>query len=171
MKYGSYIKTKLRNFIVECKNLTLDNSIVLISAPRGGSTWLTELLAKIPGTIINWEPFHPKYGTIPKILNTGSNIYIPEDEDDIELSRIIRSQFEMKVNTPFTLRFVNAKTALKANRILTKSVRASRLLPYLVNNLKFKNPPLYLLRHPIPTSISHIKAFGEREWVAPSIKK
>lgn len=30
--------------------------------------WLTELLAKIPGTIIIWELFHIEYGTNPKTL-------------------------------------------------------------------------------------------------------
>jgi hypothetical protein len=50
---------------------------------------------------------------------------------------------------------------ISANTVLTKTVRAVRMLPQLVEEFDFIHKPIHLLRHPIPTVISQTVNFNE----------
>ena len=52
--------------IWKSKRFQLQESIIICSETRGGSTWLISILSNIPNTCINWEPLHEKRGVSPK---------------------------------------------------------------------------------------------------------
>jgi hypothetical protein len=35
------------------------DTVSIFASGRGGSTWLAEIVASVPGSILQWEPFHP----------------------------------------------------------------------------------------------------------------
>lgn len=148
--------------LTKLKSFSLDDSIIIVSSPRGGSTWLTETLNNIPNSVINWEPFHPKYGVIPSIYNWGSMVYLNNQDDESKYIEFVKNIFSFKFYSGFTTSFCSIQQVINARIVITKSVRTTRSLPWMVRSIKFTRKPIYLLRHPIPTSISHIKAFGER---------
>ena len=81
----SRARVKLIKLILKLKNIDWRDNILLLADPRGGSTFLMEVLSSIPGTAIIWEPLHGTKGLIPKDFNLGWMPYIPETEEREEL--------------------------------------------------------------------------------------
>lgn len=149
---------KFIRFVLRFKRFKAEDSIVIFSSPRGGSTWLMQSMGKTPRTIINWEPFHPDHGIIPKGENWGRFPFLPADVINDRYREVFDEMLSMKRNSLWTLEF--AEGILFKTRVITKFVRANALLPWILQNFKFKSMPIYLLRHPIATCLSQLKAFG-----------
>ena len=47
-----------RSAILSAKGFCAEDALVLTGDPRGGTTWLMEILCAWPGTALNWEPLH-----------------------------------------------------------------------------------------------------------------
>ena len=80
-KFKKKIKFFFFKIILSSKNFNVENSIIIFSEARGGSTWLMEILSTIPKTAINWEPLHVKNGVVPKKLNWGWRPYIHKESN------------------------------------------------------------------------------------------
>ena len=156
-------KIMLKGKLLRQKNFSLNDSIFIISSPRGGSTWLGEIFSAIPNTIINWEPFHPVHGVLPKDFNGGDAIFIPEEETSKEMEISIMDILNFKKYTNFTLSFSSLKKVVKSKIVITKSVRTTCLIPWIVKHVPLVRKPVYLLRHPVAISFSHLKAFDNME--------
>ena len=157
------MKKKLKKWLIKIilrfKNYKIENAIIICSEARGGSTWLMELLRNVPGTIINWEPLHVNNGVVPKVHRLGWRPLL-KPEDHSSYSLLFRDILELKRYNNWTLRFVDMVDLKPSKYVLTKFVRANNVLPWLVNNFpQLKHPPIFLMRHPITTSISRLKSF------------
>ena len=74
-----------------------EDQILIFSDPRGGSTWLTEIIKSIPNTAIIWEPLHLKYIHQLRELNFGWRQYIPEEVDWPQAKLLFTKIIEGKV--------------------------------------------------------------------------
>ena len=139
----------------------LKNAIIICSEPRGGSTWLMEILQSMPKTVVNMEPLHHFSGVVPARFNLGWYPYIPQENNEIKYLRFFKAVLTFKVYNRWTTGKVGIKKLLSAKRVLTKFVLANRLLPWLTLhfNHKLSHWPIYLVRHPIPTCISQLRNF------------
>lgn len=177
--YGYKLLSRLCHFHPE-------NNLLLCAAPRGGSTWLSELLHCIPRTVILNEPLALSPG-----INGGSPFrrldfwwrqYIPKNAtwpDAREaFDEVLRGRF---LNT-WTCAYANFAEFLTAERMIVKLCRANALLPWLTNHYRFKFAPIYLVRHPFavvasqlafsawrftpgngyPASVSHFREFYQQ---------
>ena len=54
-------------------------AVVIFSDPRGGSTWLMEMLEQIPRSTTIFEPLHAELGLMEEELDLGWRPYIPAD--------------------------------------------------------------------------------------------
>ena len=158
---------KARGIVLEsllsAKNFKYENSIIIFSEARGGSTWLMEMIASLPNSCINWEPFHDDSGVVPKNYKLGWIPYLSPDEQDPRYYKLISDILSFKVSTPYTRKYLSVKTVIKADTVITKFVRANLLLPYILRNFRLNYPPIFLLRHPIDTCMSQIKAFQKND--------
>lgn len=145
--------------LIQSKSFCLEDSILITSETRSGSTWLMELLSNIPFTVINWEPLHPRFGVVPDEYKWGNRPFIPESSTPDEFLTLIKEILTLKRNTDWTLSFCYINRAVTANRVITKCVRANLLLPWLTSNIRFKHKPVLLLRHPISVAISQLETF------------
>lgn len=68
-----YGKTTLRNY-------SINNTIIISGTPRGGTTWLAELLAAVTKSPILWEPLEPSYHQEIK-EKFGWDYYVPYNYD------------------------------------------------------------------------------------------
>jgi len=146
-------------FFLPLKRFRAEDGIVIFSEARGGSTWLMQLLGKLPKTIINWEPFHPDRGVLPSAHKWGHVLYVPPEEKDPGLFRLLQDIFTLRTHSLWTLNY--AERIVFTRTIITKFVRANALVPWILNNFSFNRKPIYLLRHPIATCKSKLRAFGE----------
>ena len=157
--FSKYLKVNLVHAVLSLKDKpTFRDNILLFSDTGGAGTWLAEKLRLIPDTAMLWEPLHKTSGAVDPNLNFGWTPYIPSDlvweeakKDVLEI--ISGSKLNQWIVSQSPLRdFIHAK------RLLVKMVHGSALLPWLVNRISLPIKPIFLVRHPISTSLFQMKS-------------
>ena len=148
------LKTLLR-----VRNFKESDAIIIFSSPRGGSTWLMEMLAKLTCSCINWEPLHRKKGVVPPEYQFDQRPYLPQTEKDPKYLELFSQIHAFQVHSIWTRKYLTVRKILTCKYALTKYVRANLLVPYLLSNYSFRFKPIFLLRHPIDSCLSEIRAF------------
>lgn len=179
MKSFNRIKRKIELLLFEKKIRTfnynnrinnpfnkIENNIIISGEPRGGTTWLMELLLDDRKCII-WEPLHPvvlKKFSINNFHNDLGHIpYIPYNEKWDEAKIFFNDLFHgfLPHGLNYNL-FYGRKHFNHAESLLIKFCRANILLPWLTK--EFPNiKPIYLIRHPLSVISSQLRhnAFEE----------
>jgi len=134
------------------------NAIVISGMPRGGSTWLAELLATDSKSAIIWEPLHLDFFPQFKKLHFKWRQYINDGDTDLSKKKIFEEVLTGKALTLGILQRTSIKQLLSAEFLLIKFCRANRLLPWLTHNFEFKKT-IHLLRHPCAVVASQLR-FG-----------
>ncbi|MEM6633500.1 MAG: hypothetical protein AAF694_27755 [Bacteroidota bacterium] len=137
---------------------TFRDNILLFSDLGGGGAWLAEKLKSLPGTAMLWEPLHKDAGVVDPNLNFGWTPYIPRDlmweEAKKDLLDIISGS---KLNQWIVSR-TRVRDFVHAQRLLVKFVHGNALLPWLVNRISLPVKPIFLVRHPITTSLFQMRS-------------
>lgn len=123
-----------------------EQNYLIFSDPRGGSTWLSEILNKIPNTAVIWEPINLRRTPEFEKLNFGWRQFIPENEQWNEAKNLLERS--IKGNIPATTFKHSINDFKKADKLIIKFVRGNALLPWLVNQFDFQYLPVYLVRNP-----------------------
>ncbi len=144
----------------QLKTFRLEQNFYIFSDPRGGSTWLTELIHSIPSTAILWEPLHLQYAKNFKRLEFGWRQYIPEGKEWSEA----RDEFEKVIKgKDWSIFSAQMATPLKlwmAKCLIVKICRGNRLLPWFTNQFDLKFKPIFMTRHPFAVVLSQLKQGG-----------
>lgn len=133
---------------------------LIFSDPRGGSTWLTEILHRITQNPILWEPLNLKKVKEFKDIGFGWRQYIPEDAEWPEANELFDRLFQGKIRNKWIMQAATGRQLLKADAVLIKFCRGNMLLPYLTNKYDFIYKPIYLIRHPFAVVSSQLKHGG-----------
>ncbi|MCR8666373.1 sulfotransferase domain-containing protein [Aestuariibaculum sp. M13] len=162
MKSLKNTKRKLKNtltpYIVNYKNYKIANNHYIFADPRGGSTWLMEIIKSITNEPIIWEPLHLNKKQNPfKSLNFDWRQYIPEHEKWNEAHNVFAQLFTGKILTQDILKHNSFYNIFYSKSLLFKICRGSALLPWLCNNFQFNYKPIYLLRHPFAVVSSQLR--------------
>ncbi|QIT56549.1 sulfotransferase domain-containing protein [Aquisalimonas sp. 2447] len=136
------------------------NHYLILSDPRGGSTWLAEIINLITGAPIIWEPLHIKNNPNFRDLGFGIREYIPEDQKWKECEKEFEMLFKGKTLNTWTLKHASPKAITLSDRFLFKFCRGNSLLPWLTTNFSFRLKPVHLLRHPFAVISSQLKQGG-----------
>lgn len=127
-------------------------NIFLFATPRGGSTWVMEILASQPGMKHYDEPFSIRRDNVQKDGRfTRWQDLMPDAGRDEDIIHYINELSNNKVGV------MNPPPFRKHHRFFTnRIVFKIHELEHLVNEVKdnCNGQILYLLRHPIPTSLS-----------------
>ncbi len=152
-------KSILLKLISIIKNYNKEECFSIFCDPRGGSTWLAEMLSEIPNTVIIDEPFHLNNNLILKDQNFGWRQFIPEDEEWSEIENYIQRLSRGRGFTPEMV-FRNSYTELlEGNKIINKIVRGKGFLPWYVSNIEHRYKPVFMIRHPF-AMISSMMIYG-----------
>lgn len=130
------------------RNHDIGNTLLLASSARSGSTWLAEMLAQKYSCRLIFEPFRPDRVRLARDVPEG--VYADPAEDDPELYRVVRRILTGRVRHPWA----DSLNAYRfPQRRLVKEIRLTNLLPWI--HARFPEVPvIYLIRHPIPASVS-----------------
>jgi hypothetical protein len=150
--YGGKLVRHVRNFDPR-------GNLILCSAPRGGSTWLAELLSQVPQTALLFEPLHLWRKPPLESLNFCGNQPIPEHADWPQARAAFDAIFRGHFVNDWTGHQSSILAFLRAKRMLVKMVRAHAMLPWLIRNFRFRNRPVLLVRHPLAVVASQLR-FG-----------
>ncbi|WP_412062438.1 sulfotransferase [Rubrivirga sp. IMCC45206] len=139
-------------------------NLILCSDPRGGSTWLGEVIGCVPGTATLWEPLD--IAAVPRAaaLGFGWRQHVDEADDWPSAEQFFGDVFAGRVLNGWTLRATTPVEWLRAERMVVKFCRATALLPWLTRRFAFRYRPVHLVRHPFAVVASQL-AYGA--WDAP----
>jgi len=158
------------------KGINIQDTILISSTPRAGSTWLMELLGNISGYSTLFEPFHPEFFPISReIIRSQYRPYISFDENWKMGENYLGKAFTGKIisNSPqFKLKPGIILSRLFSTKLIVKCVRTNRLLPFIARKFSLKGIIL-LIRHPCSTIASQIRTgyTGYFEYPSIDIKK
>lgn len=146
--------------LLKFKKFKVEDSIIICGEPRSGTTWLLDIVSKIPKTCVHWEPFRQENGVVPKKWKWGDRIFIPKEDKNKKYYQLIKGVLSFKIYNKWTIERLSVKSLLKSERIVIKFIRANLLLPYFFQNFNVQNKPILVIRHPIDVSLSKMKAFS-----------
>ena len=142
------------------KRSKAEDQILIFSDPRGGSTWLTEIIKSIPGTAIIWEPLHLSYVHQLSDLNFGWRQYIPEGIEWPQAEILFEKILKGKIINEWTMLYSSLSNYLSANTFIIKFCRGNMLLPWITGTFNLKYQPIYMVRHPFAVVNSQLKQGG-----------
>lgn len=132
--------------------------IIISGSPRGGTTWLYEVLQASTNSFGLWEPLHPK--TIQEYYpntNQWFHKYIPPSEDVVTINKFIADVCQGDFITESMLqKNIHFKDYKSTEQLLVKFCRLNALLPWFVNH--FKNyKVIQIYRNPLAVVASQMK--------------
>lgn len=141
-------------------NFNPEANFYIFADPRGGSTWLTEIIKELTNSAIIWEPLAISKVKEIKELGFAWRQFIPEDVDwaeaKAELDKIFRGR---TLNDWLTTR-TDISELKQASNLLVKFCRGNQLLPWMTNRFDFKYKPVFMVRHPFAVVASQMKQGG-----------
>lgn len=137
------------------RNFDPQKDLIIFSDPRGGSTWIMEMVNRLPRTAVLWEPLHLRKVKHFNTIGFAWRQYIPEGEEWPEAERAFSSVFNGKILNSWTCQ--SPRRFLMANRLIIKLCRANAMIPWLTRTFKFECDPIYLVRHPFAVAASQLK--------------
>lgn len=154
------IKLALLKYSANKNRFKPNDSLLIFSDPRGGSTWLAEMIATIPGSFIYWEPLNPVYLKELKKLNFSWRQHIPKEESWPEAKAFFDQILSASIINEWTAMKMSVQEYGNGIFPIVKICRGNHLLPWLVKQFNFKYKPLYLVRHPLAVVSSQLKQGG-----------
>lgn len=148
------------------------DTIAVFSSPRGGSTWLGELLATLPNSSLVYEPLFRGFINTNNVMPDkwqvktqyvkDLNFYfyqpIPEEGSWPEAQEFLFKLFNRELVT-LSMYHENVWTDIpKSEHFIFKFCTAELMLPWIVNN--FDISPILLVRHPCAVVASQLQHIG-----------
>ena len=148
--------------IMASKALDYRDSLLIISEPRGGSTWLLELLSSIPKSATIFEPFHSNYGLYFRKDTYQWGTYFEPDHADPNHIKEWQNAISGTLVNPYVVSRSDIRDYMMAEQMVVKMIMGTAFLPWIVQNLDLKYAPIYLLRHPLAVAKSNIENLYKR---------
>lgn len=147
--------------IATAKHFTISDTILIAGSPRSGTTWLMELLERIPSYRHIFEPLNPN--EFPESLQKGfqSRTYLPPDtywpEGENYLLRTFTGRTRSLTNKHSSINSPQSFfLSIMTNKLIVKEVRANRLLPWIAKRFPLK-AIIFIIRHPCAVIYSQLK--------------
>jgi LPS sulfotransferase NodH len=143
----------LDNNVFLRKDFHAEGSIIICGSRRSGTTWLMELLSKIPGYITLFEPFQPSWFPDSRRFNPDPN---PEQEGIRDyLQNVLEGRVKCS-SSLYKVNLFNMRQRLLGDKLLIKSVRANKLVGLMKSQLEAKYI-IYLIRNPYAVVSSQMR--------------
>jgi hypothetical protein len=163
---SNFLTYEIFKFNNRFRYLKPENNIIISAYPRGGSTWLENILSNIiKRSITYYEPLNLTINHDLKNFNFSWRQFIPESESWPEVEDYFNNMFNGKNLKRYLIQHPNStyRSFLDfafPKTIIYKFCRLNLMLPWIVNNFHTK-PPILLVRHPCAIIASQIE-FGRK---------
>ena len=126
------------------------NTILVAGSGRSGTTWLGNVIGSCSGFLSLFEPFD--YRHVPRINTSCLRPYIRPDCRSHHLDKTIEDILMGRIRNDWIMEQNRRKVTW---RIIIKEIRANLFLGYIKK--KFKNPIVFVIRHPCAVVLSRMK--------------
>jgi len=153
------------------KKIDLNDTILIAGSPRSGTTWLMEIFENIPGYTYLFEPLQPEW--FPDSIKAGfkGRPYLPENQSFQDGEKYLKKIFSGQIVSQIPPYSYNAKMTINRllnKKLIVKSVRLNRSLPWIHNKFKLRKI-IFIIRHPCAVIDSQLKTgfTGYHEYQPP----
>jgi hypothetical protein len=143
---------------IRAQRYDIQDTIVVAASPRGGSTWLAELMASRPGAIILWEPLHPGNNPVCRKHGFGWQNYIPEGVEWTSQRQYLEDVLtgrDLSTRLLTSLEFDPLALLSSRGPYVAKFVNANMVFPRIVE--AFSVSAVHMIRHPCAVVSSQMK--------------
>ncbi|WKK86754.2 sulfotransferase domain-containing protein [Marivirga arenosa] len=141
-------------------NKNVEDTLIISGDPRGGTTWLSEIIMEIPNTALVWEPLSiPLIDKLNK-HNFSHRQFIAESDNWYEVKNYFCDIFKGNIYNHHLFQNQSYFNLINVKRTHVKFCRANQLLPWLTNQFQFRYAPIYIIRHPCAVIASQLKQGG-----------
>ena len=151
------VVSSIRQYRRSILKSSLNGNFLLFADPRGGSTWLMQMIQTITGAPIIWEPLdlgRKEFGFTD--LGFSWRQHIPETEKWDEAKLLFDKLFLGETIDYKSIRLSKLSELLSSKSSVVKFCRGNLLLPWIVNNYPLTYKPIYMLRHPFAVVSSQL---------------
>lgn len=130
--------------------IDLGDTIFLTGVPRSGSTWLMNLLAALPAYKSIFEPLHPDWFAPVREIDVGPRPALRPGERHEAFRGFLEDVLSGRRSgayADYDLSPGAIRERFEADRLVVKSVRLTRSLPWIVDEFGLRHAYL-LVRHP-----------------------
>jgi len=146
------------------RDYDLERTLLLLGSPRSGTTWLMNLVCRLPGACLFFEPWNGRHDPVVARLLEEEFPRIGPEEDLPELETLLRLVLSGRHLTRWSSAYASPAALLRADRFVVKFVRAMRAAGWLSARFP-RNRTVVLLRHPCAVVRSMISSRGRwNEW-------
>ena len=149
------------------KKFNINDTILIVGAPRSGTTWLMEILGTLPNYTNTFEPLNPIWSPNSFEVGFKSRTYIKRDTNWPKGEEYLRKIFigqiaEVPIKdgllvsllTGFSIK--NTLRHLFGKKLIVKSVNMNRMLPWIAEKFQLRKI-FFIIRHPCAVVASQIK--------------
>jgi glycosyltransferase involved in cell wall biosynthesis len=147
---------------LERAEFTPETARIIFGTPRSGSTWLAEMIDQLPGTVVNYEPFHVDRAGIPREIGFGIIPVVDSSSPSSATWDYLEAVLRFGHLNEWTGQMLTPSGVRNAQVQIVKCVRGNQLLGPLLQRYRFSYPPIVLLRHPLSTVVSMLRTFRSR---------
>ena len=156
------LKAELIRPFLSLKEVKAKEAILVFSEPRGGSTWILELLSTIPNTATLFEPLHSNYGLF---LNDERYEWGTYPDPSIK-NEIMQKEWADLLGGNLVNSYVVSRSEvidyINCDKLVIKFIMGTPFLPWVSKNIDLKYKPIYLMRHPLAVAKSTLENLYKR---------
>lgn len=143
-------------------------ALVVAGSPRSGTTWIAQALSGLPGSAVLFEPLH--LDAVPEARAAGFSwrTHVTDVADWASGEAFLRRVFRGDILNQWTVREISLRSALTAEFLIVKFVRANRMLGWIARTFPIR-APLLVLRHPCAVVASRIRKGDWRHVARPEV--
>ena len=167
---GSLSRNLAFRLIAPRKNFEPHKALIICADPRGGSTWLYEILSNIDRTVGLWEPLDIGRAKLFREIGFNYRQYIPEAASNTEAWQAFNALFRGQCLEEHVMQKASLREYQNADTLLVKFCRGTQLLPWLSREFAFKRYPVHLIRHPCAVVASQLR-YGAWDHVTPGFEE
>jgi len=116
----------------------ISKNIIIAANPRGGSTWLEQILSTVNSTYTFYEPLNPSYSILINEMGNSSRIFLRREDENAKVKILFEKLLSGKSLTHRAIYHPNSSNNIKkiifGKRIIFKFCRLNLLLPWLLQN-------------------------------------
>jgi hypothetical protein len=142
-------------------NLCPKNNYYIFSEPRGGSTWLAEMIGSLVNRPILWEPLNEKEVKVFNELALPERLVLaPDQSASSKILIAVQKAFKGKVLNKWTTEVSSLQSLLSNKQAVVKICKGNGILPWILKHFKFNYEPIYLVRSPYAVISSQLEHVG-----------
>jgi len=134
----------------------IGSHIIISGIYRGGTTWLAEILNRITGYPVIWEPLHRKISPEIIKLRLDWKISVPENDPAADIKAYLDQVLAGKILSRPLIKLTDLKAISASDHLIFKFCRLNMLLPWFMKNYP-RARVIYLVRNPYAVVASQLE--------------